>query len=108
MLASLGLPGEAGEHLAARAALLDGTYREVAGRLPDDAQIVFGDGRLNFAALESEPEPASLLDMTGGGERDAAGGGPARGAAGGVLLDRRRPSVHLGHRRRTPTVELTR
>ncbi|MEU9490050.1 hypothetical protein AB0D83_41645 [Streptomyces decoyicus] len=28
-----------------------------------------------------------------------AEGGPARGAAGGVLLDRRRPGVHLGHRR---------
>lgn len=64
MLASLGLPGEAGEHLAARAALLDGTYREVAGRLPDNAQIVFDDdGRLHFAALEPEPEPASLLDL---------------------------------------------
>ncbi|CAL2074282.1 protein of unknown function [Streptomyces murinus] len=34
MLTSLNLPGEAGEHLAARAALLDGTYREVAGRVP--------------------------------------------------------------------------
>ncbi len=56
----LGLPGEAGEHLAARAALLDGTYREVASRLPDNAQIVFDDdGRLHFAA----PEPASLLDL---------------------------------------------
>ncbi|MEU6651974.1 Tn3 family transposase [Streptomyces sp. NPDC046900] len=64
VLASLGLPGEAGEHLAARAALLDGTYREVAGRLPDNAQIVFDDdGRLHFAALEPEPEPASLLDL---------------------------------------------
>nr|WP_202528199.1 Tn3 family transposase [Streptomyces sp. SID5770] len=67
VLASLGLPGlpgEAGEHLAARAALLDGTYREVAGRLPDNAQIVFDDdGWLHFAALEPEPEPASLLDL---------------------------------------------
>lgn len=42
-MASLGLPGQAGEHLAARAVLLDGTYREVAGRLPDNAQIVFDD-----------------------------------------------------------------
>ncbi|MFF4648283.1 Tn3 family transposase [Streptomyces sp. NPDC001389] len=64
VLASLGLPGEAGEHLAARAALLDGTYREVAGRLPDNAQNVFDDdGRLHFAALEPEPEPSSLLDL---------------------------------------------
>ncbi|EHM25672.1 hypothetical protein OG771_39400 [Streptomyces anulatus] len=64
MLASLGLPGEAGEHLAARAALLDGTYREVASRLSDNAQIVFDDeSRLHFAALEPEPEPASLLDL---------------------------------------------
>nr|WP_234439654.1 MULTISPECIES: Tn3 family transposase [Streptomyces] len=61
--ASLGLPGEAGEHLAARAALLDGTYRKVAGRLPDNTQIAFDDGRLHFAALEPEPEPASLLDL---------------------------------------------
>ncbi len=60
----LSLPGEADAHLAARAALLDGTYREVAGRVPDNAQIVFDDdGRLHFAALEPEPEPASLLDL---------------------------------------------
>lgn len=63
VLASLGLPAAADEHLAARAALLDGTYREVSGRLPDNAQIVFDDGRLHFAALEPEPEPASLLDL---------------------------------------------
>ncbi|WP_329613276.1 Tn3 family transposase [Streptomyces brevispora] len=64
VLASLGLPAEAGGHLAGRAALLDGTYREVAGRVPDNAQIVFGDdGRLHFASLEPEPEPASLLDL---------------------------------------------
>ncbi|MFD5222662.1 Tn3 family transposase [Streptomyces tendae] len=64
VLASLNLPGEAGEHLAARAALLDGTYREVAGRVPATSQIVFDDdGRLHFAALEPEPEPPSLLDL---------------------------------------------
>ncbi|GGV00538.1 transposase [Streptomyces albospinus] len=64
VLASLGLPEAAGEHLAARAALLDGTYREVASRLPANAQIVFDDGgRLHFAALEPEPEPASLLEL---------------------------------------------
>ena len=64
VLASLNLPGEAGEHLAARAALLDGTYREVAGRVPANSQIVFDDdGRLHFAALEPEPEPASLTDL---------------------------------------------
>ncbi|MFD3549730.1 Tn3 family transposase [Streptomyces sp. NPDC058655] len=64
VLASLGLPEEPGEHLAARAALLDGTYREVSGRLPDNAQISFDDdGRLHFAALEPEPEPTSLLDL---------------------------------------------
>jgi hypothetical protein len=61
VLASLNLPAEAGEHLAARAALLDGTYREVAGRVPANSQIVFDDdGRLHFAALDPEPEPASL------------------------------------------------
>lgn len=64
VLASLNLPGEAGGHLAARAALLDGTYREVAARVPDNAQIVFDDdGHLHFAALEPEPEPASLLEL---------------------------------------------
>nr|WP_223772481.1 Tn3 family transposase [Streptomyces sp. 135] len=64
VLASLNLPEEAGGHLQARAALLDGTYREVAARVPDNAQIVFDDdGRLHFAALEPEPEPASLLDL---------------------------------------------
>ncbi|MFJ4008020.1 Tn3 family transposase [Streptomyces sp. NPDC090023] len=61
VLASLNLPAKAGEHLAARAALLDGTYREVAARVPANSQIVFDDdGRLHFAALEPEPEPASL------------------------------------------------
>jgi hypothetical protein len=64
VLASLGLPEKAGEHLTARAALLDGTYREVAGRVPENSQIVFDDdGRLHFAALEPEPEPASLRDL---------------------------------------------
>ncbi|WP_405755688.1 DUF4158 domain-containing protein [Streptomyces sp. NBC_01411] len=37
VLASLGLPDGPSEHLAARAALLDGTCREVAGRLPENA-----------------------------------------------------------------------
>lgn len=61
VLASLNLPGEPGEHLAARAALLDGTYREVVGRVPATSQIVFDDdGRLHFAALQPDPEPASL------------------------------------------------
>ncbi|WP_331723218.1 Tn3 family transposase (plasmid) [Streptomyces sp. NBC_00111] len=64
VLASLNLPGEAGKHLAARAALLEGTYREVPARVPDNAQIVFDDdGRLHFAALEPEPEPVSLLEL---------------------------------------------
>nr|WP_235455437.1 hypothetical protein [Streptomyces olivochromogenes] len=40
VLALLGLPAGAGEHLAARAALLDGTYREVAARVPANSQIV--------------------------------------------------------------------
>lgn len=63
-LASLNLPAEAGEHLAARAALLDGIYREVAARVPANCQIVFDDdGRLHFAALEPEPEPASLRQL---------------------------------------------
>ncbi|MFJ9775391.1 Tn3 family transposase [Kitasatospora sp. NPDC101157] len=64
VLASLGLPAGAREHLAARAALLDGTYREVASRLPANTQIVFDDdGRLHFSALEPQPEPASLLAL---------------------------------------------
>ncbi|GAA5062225.1 hypothetical protein GCM10023336_40410 [Streptomyces similanensis] len=64
MLASLGLPADAAEHLAARAALLDGTYREVAARLPANARIsADGDGRLHFAALEPEAEPASLVAL---------------------------------------------
>ncbi|BAU81042.1 transposase, tnpA family protein [Streptomyces laurentii] len=59
MPASLNLPGEAGGYLAARAALLDGTYREGAGRVTDNVQVVFDGGRLHFAAMEPEPEPAS-------------------------------------------------
>jgi TnpA family transposase len=64
MLASLGPPADVAEHLASRAALLDGTYREVAARLPANAQITADDdGRLHFAALEPEAEPASLLAL---------------------------------------------
>jgi hypothetical protein len=52
VLASLNLPAEAGRHLAARA------------ELPANSQIVFDDdGRLHFAALEPEPEPASLRGL---------------------------------------------
>jgi hypothetical protein len=31
--------------------------------VPANSQIVFDDGRLHFAALQPEPEPASLLDL---------------------------------------------
>jgi hypothetical protein len=64
VLASLGLPANAAEHLAARAALLDGTYRDVAARLPANAQIsTDADGRLHFAALEPEAEGAALVAL---------------------------------------------
>jgi hypothetical protein len=64
VLASLGLLADAAEHLAARAALLDGTYREVAARIPANAQITAdSDDRLHFAAVEPEAEPASLLQL---------------------------------------------
>ncbi|MGI5200376.1 hypothetical protein ACQEU6_02010 [Spirillospora sp. CA-108201] len=43
----MNLPGRAAEHLAVRAELLHDTYTEVAGRLPGNAQVAFGDdGRL--------------------------------------------------------------
>lgn len=62
VLAPLGLPEQPVEHLAARAALLHGTYREVVARVPANAQIVFDDdGRLHFAA--PEPEPDSLVAL---------------------------------------------
>ncbi|MDO0910563.1 hypothetical protein QQM39_06750 [Streptomyces sp. DT2A-34] len=58
VLASLNLPAEAGEHLAARAALLDGTYREVAARVPANSQIVFDDdGRLHSPPWNRSPSP---------------------------------------------------
>ena len=64
VLASLGLPAAPGEHLAARGALLDATYREVAARLPDNTQVVFDDdGRLHLAALQPQAEPASLVKL---------------------------------------------
>ncbi|WP_248965083.1 hypothetical protein [Sphaerisporangium perillae] len=64
VLASLKLPGEAADHLADCAALLDGTYREVAARLPANTQIRFDErGRLHLAALEPEAEPPSLLRL---------------------------------------------
>ncbi|MCX4882258.1 Tn3 family transposase [Streptomyces sp. NBC_00847] len=55
------------ELAAAIAALFELTPpldREVASRVPANSQIVFDDdGRLHFAALEPEPEPASLRDL---------------------------------------------
>lgn len=64
VLASLGLPEDAQEQLRARAELLDGTYREVASRLPVNTQATFGeDGRLHLAALEPEPDPPSLVEL---------------------------------------------
>ncbi|WSA43050.1 hypothetical protein OIE51_01875 [Streptomyces sp. NBC_01803] len=70
MLASLSLPAEAGEHPAARAALLDGPYREIAARVPTNSQIVFDDdGRPHVAALEPEPEPACARVGGGGAWR---------------------------------------
>ena len=87
-------PSSRGDHLAARAALLDGTYREVAGRLPANA----ADQRSTRTAgctsppWSRQPEPASLVDLRTAVNGDAAPGRPARGAAGGVLLDRRGPA----------------
>jgi TnpA family transposase len=64
VLASLGLPASPGEHLAARAGLLDATYRQVADTLPSNTQVVFDDaGRLHLAALEPQAEPASLVKL---------------------------------------------
>jgi hypothetical protein len=43
VLTSLGLTATAAEHLHARAQLLDGTYKEVASRLPGNALAVGPD-----------------------------------------------------------------
>jgi len=64
VLTSLGLTATASEHLQARAQLLDGTYKEVASRLPGNTQATVGpDGRLHLAALVAEPDPASLVQL---------------------------------------------
>ncbi len=49
VLASLGLPGEAGEHLAARAALLDGTYQAFTSVTGGEARLK--DLHVTIAAL---------------------------------------------------------
>lgn len=67
--------------------------------MPANSQIVFDDdGRLHFAVLEPEPESASLCQLREAVEAMLPRVEPAGGAAGGVLVDRRRPGVHLGHR----------
>lgn len=44
--------------------IVEHTYCEVAARVPANSRIVFDDdGRLHFAALEPEPEPASLRQL---------------------------------------------
>lgn len=78
-IASLGLPAEAGEHLVARAALLDGTYREVmrpgAGQRADRVR------RRRPASLR-RPGAGARTGLAarpaGRGERDAPEGGPGR------------------------------
>lgn len=60
-----GLRTEAGEHLAALAALLDGTYREVARRAgAGELSDPVGRRRpLALRRLELEPEPVSLCQL---------------------------------------------
>ncbi|MEH0564456.1 DUF4158 domain-containing protein [Streptomyces silvae] len=71
VLASLNLPGEAGEHLAARAALLDGTYREVAGRVPANSQIVFDDDGHRQPAGRPAPGAGCCRQLGSPGPRHA-------------------------------------
>jgi TnpA family transposase len=64
LLESLDLPEDPGQHLDDLAALLDGTYREVAARLPEHTTVSFDEeGRLHLGKLEAEPEPPSLVEL---------------------------------------------
>ncbi|MCX5174591.1 hypothetical protein OG313_03455 [Streptomyces virginiae] len=91
---------------AGSGALLVGTYREVAADCR--TQIVFdNDGRLHFAALEPEPEPASLLDLLAAVNAMLPPRGPVRGAAGGVLRTGR-PGIHVDQQRHAGVVDAER
>ncbi len=64
VLTALGLPERPDQHLAQLAATLDGAYRDVAGRLAEDAQLTLDDdGRLHVSALQAIPDPPSLLAL---------------------------------------------
>jgi TnpA family transposase len=64
LLTALGLPEDPDALLGDHARLLDEAYREVAGRLGDNAELtVDRDNRLHVAALDAIPEPASLVEL---------------------------------------------
>jgi TnpA family transposase len=61
---ALGLPDNPHPLLAGHAAALDSAYRELIGRLGDDAPAsVDAEGRLHVAALTAVPDPSSLVDL---------------------------------------------
>jgi len=60
VLSALSLPENPDGLLAEHARVLDGAYREVAGRLQDSSVTVDAQGRLHLGALEAVEEPASL------------------------------------------------
>jgi hypothetical protein len=62
--AGLGLPAQAEQHLAERAALLHATFTDVIARLDGNAAAGFGeDGRLRLAALPAEADPPGLTQL---------------------------------------------
>ncbi|MGH9123882.1 MAG: Tn3 family transposase [Acidimicrobiales bacterium] len=63
VLTALSLPEDPDDLLAEHARVLDGAYREVAGRLDNEALRVDDDGRIHVERLQAVPEPASLVEL---------------------------------------------
>jgi hypothetical protein len=57
VLSALSLPENPDRMLAEHARVLDGAYREVAGRLKDAAVTLDAHGKLHLGALEAVEEP---------------------------------------------------
>ena len=63
VLTALSLPETPDDLLTEHARVLDAAYREVGGRLDNEALTVDDDGRIHVERLHAIPEPASLVEL---------------------------------------------
>ena len=63
VLTALSLPEEPDDLLAEHARVLDEAYREVGGRLDNEALSVDDGGRIHVERLQAIPEPPSLVEL---------------------------------------------